>query len=137
MRSTRRPQLVFVAFAVLLPLLGACATPVPGNPAPPPSGSPAGSPPGNLGGFFVVHCPLSHSSHDDSIVFPGQPGVSHLHDFFGATTANSESTPQTLAASPTTCSHRGDTAGYWSPSALMDGVPVPPPYQNEYWYDGG
>ena len=43
---------------------------------------------------FVADCPLSHRLPDDPIVFPGLPGASHSHDFFGnhATDANSDYT---------------------------------------------
>ncbi len=34
---------------------------------------------------FVVECEPSHAAPDDPIVRPGQPGMSHLHQFFGAT----------------------------------------------------
>ena len=40
---------------------------------------------------------------DDPIVFPGQPGASHLHDFFGNTGANASSTFETMLAGETTC----------------------------------
>lgn len=32
------------------------------------------------------NCYFSHISADDPIVYPGQPGVSHSHTFFGAVT---------------------------------------------------
>jgi hypothetical protein len=32
---------------------------------------------------WLVACPFSHSLPDDPIVYPGQPGMSHMHDFFG------------------------------------------------------
>ena len=32
---------------------------------------------------FVVQCTLSHAEYDDPIVYPDQPGMSHLHTFFG------------------------------------------------------
>ncbi len=34
---------------------------------------------------FNAACPYSHSFKDDPIVFPGQPGASHMHSFFGNT----------------------------------------------------
>lgn len=76
---------------------------------------------------FVVDCDYSHSAPDDPIVNPGHFGGSHLHDFFGATTADAASTPGSLAAGDTTCANKADTASYWVP-ALFDGdeqvVPV-------------
>lgn len=76
---------------------------------------------------FVVDCDHSHSAPDDPIVVPGNFGGSHLHEFFGATTADAASTVASLAAGDTTCHNKGDTASYWVP-ALFDGddqvVPV-------------
>ena len=31
----------------------------------------------------MLRCGYSHPLTDDPIVFPGQPGASHFHDFFG------------------------------------------------------
>jgi hypothetical protein len=65
------------------------------------------------------------SLNDDPIVFPGQPGASHLHDFFcnAATTANSSY--EQMIAAPTSCPS-GDTAGYWAPALYKDGVKIDP-----------
>jgi hypothetical protein len=71
-------------------------------------------------GRFHVECPYSHSAPDDPIVFPGEPGQSHLHDFFGATGTDAYSTADSLLGGDTTCETRGDTASYWAP-ALFDG----------------
>lgn len=101
--------------------------------APVPSSASAGE----LGGFFHIHCPVSHSSHDDPIVYPGKPAATHLHDFFGNKSTNDTSTPASLKGGPTTCANPGDSAGYWTPSPVINGVRVRPPYQNEYWFDGG
>ena len=40
---------------------------------------------------FKVECGWSHTAANDPIVYPGEPGASHHHDFFGniATDANS------------------------------------------------
>jgi hypothetical protein len=71
-------------------------------------------------GRFHVECPFSHSAPDDPIVYPDEPGLSHLHNFFGATGTDAYSTAETLLAGDTTCETRGDTASYWAP-ALFDG----------------
>ena len=68
---------------------------------------------------FLVHCGYSHTLKDDPIVYPGQPGASHTHDFFGSTTTNANSTDASMIASGSTCNIAGDTAGYWTP-ALYD-----------------
>lgn len=67
-------------------------------------------------GTFIIRCDSSHRNNDDPIVFPGQPGASHEHQFFGARTTNAFSTLESMRASTTTCRHPGDTAGYWAPS---------------------
>ena len=41
---------------------------------------------------FTTDCFPSHRAPDDPIVFPGQPGASHSHDFFGNTTTDASST---------------------------------------------
>ena len=63
----------------------------------------------------MLRCAYSHTMSDDPIVFPGQPGASHLHDFFGNTGANASSTFETMLAGETTCRVPSDTAGYWAP----------------------
>jgi hypothetical protein len=73
---------------------------------------------------FVVSCMFSHRLPDDPIVHPGVPGASHLHDFFGNTTTNANSTYASLLAGGTTCDRVGDTAAYWSPTVLSNGTPV-------------
>src|SRR5919109_138600 len=65
------------------------------------------------------------SLNDDPIVFPGQPGASHLHDFFcnAATTANSSYEQMIVAR---TACPSGDTAGYWAPALYKNGVKINP-----------
>jgi len=65
------------------------------------------------------------SRNDDPIVFPGQPGASHLHDFFCNADTHALSTYEQMVAAPTTCPS-GDTAGYWAPALYKDGVKVDP-----------
>lgn len=75
---------------------------------------------------WIVSCNYSHTSKDDPIVFPGQPGASHSHDFAGATTTNANSTAQTLLAGGTTCATPGDKSGYWVPTAIRNGQVLHP-----------
>jgi hypothetical protein len=56
---------------------------------------------------------------DDPIVFPGESGASHLHDFFGNRSTDADSTYRSMRDGSTTCSFSADTSGYWSP-ALLD-----------------
>jgi hypothetical protein len=101
--------------AILLPFL---PTPVHG----------AGSP-----GQFVVRCPFSHTLPDDPIVVPGQPGASHSHDFFGNVTVNANSTVKSMLAGDTTCRVASDTAGYWAPTAYLNGQLVEPKVMRIYY----
>jgi len=79
-------------------------------------------------------CEYSHSLSDDPIVFPGMPGASHLHDFFGATTTNAYSTYRSLRSSPTTCEIREDTSAYWVPALYVRGVRVLPQHADIYYF---
>jgi hypothetical protein len=74
-------------------------------------------------------------------VFPGQPGKSHLHLFFGNTGVDANSTAASLFSSGnSTC--RGGTinrSSYWVP-ALIDtrtGVPLAPLFESNFYYKTG
>jgi hypothetical protein len=67
-------------------------------------------------GEFVANCPLSHRAHDDPILFPGQAGAAHLHEFFGSTTTDENSTVESLLAGGTTCNVPEDRSAYWIPT---------------------
>lgn len=85
---------------------------------------------------FVVECRFSHAGPHDPIVFPGQPGASHLHHFFGAETTDASSTPDSLRASDTSCQTGADTAAYWAPALFVDGEEVQPDHLNAYYRPG-
>ncbi len=75
---------------------------------------------GPTGGVFHTTCQFSHLAYDDPIVFPGQPGRSHLHMFFGNTHANAFSTADSiLNEGGSTCS-RGELnrTSYWIPAPI-------------------
>src|SRR5690242_9635677 len=67
-----------------------------------------------------VLCSIDHFAADDPIVYPGQPGRSHMHSFYGNTSTNAATTTASLqAASPSTCGRgmgTSDLSGYWVPS---------------------
>ena len=73
-------------------------------------------------GQFRLACEYSHFSYDDPIVFPGEPGRSHLHMFFGNTEIDAFSTNDSLLNSGGgTCNgFELNRSGYWTP-ALLDG----------------
>ncbi len=85
------------------------------------------------GGQFVIRCRYSHSLPDDPIVFPGQPGASHLHDFFGNRSVEASSTFASMLAADTTCRVPSDTAGYWVPAVYVSGERVIPPVDRLYY----
>lgn len=94
-------------------------------------------------GAFRIVCEFSHMAADDPIVYPGQPGRSHLHAFFGNTAANAHSTPQSIAQSGNTSCQGGtvNRTGYWVPAVIdtRTGAPVPPTASMFYYkpgYDG-
>lgn len=76
---------------------------------------------------WSVKCNHSHSAPDDPIVFPAQPGRSHLHDFFGNVSVDANTTTASLAQAASTCLNgmdEVDKAAYWTPALLRNGRPV-------------
>ena len=78
------------------------------------------------GGGFTVQCDFSHSASVDPIVMPGHAAMSHLHEFFGNTTTNENSTGASLLAGSTTCSDSNNLSAYWVPALYQDGTRVAP-----------
>jgi hypothetical protein len=74
---------------------------------------------------FHVDCTVSNEAKDDPIVFPGQPGASHMHTFFGPGTTASTTPAGLLASQKTTCNSAGDNSAYWVPQLQHNGAPVP------------
>ena len=72
-------------------------------------------------GAFRFICNPGHVAYDDPIVFPGQPGKSHLHQFYGNTAVDAYSTYQSLRTTGnSTCMSPLNRSAYWMP-AMMDG----------------
>ncbi len=67
---------------------------------------------------FRTECYLSHYAKDDPIMFPGQPGKSHAHGFFGATNADANMTNPREGNSTCLGGTHNSTA-YWAP-AMVD-----------------
>jgi hypothetical protein len=78
------------------------------------------------GSEFRVTCASSHRRQDDPIVFQNQPGVSHMHEFFGNRTTNAFSTLTSLRAGSTNCDPVSDLSAYWVPTLYRNGQPVAP-----------
>ena len=85
---------------------------------------------------FVVECDFHHMAADDPIVFPGQPGASHLHVFFGNDAVDAHSTTEQLLQHGTTCDQQLDKAAYWAPALLKDGEPLTPVKSTAYYRPG-
>ncbi len=85
---------------------------------------------------FVVECDFDHAAMDDPIVYPGQPGASHLHVFFGNDGVDANTTIESLADNGTTCDQQLDKAAYWAPALLRDGAPLDPVKSTAYYRPG-
>ena len=78
-------------------------------------------------GAFRMICGAGQVAYDDPIAYPGQPGKSHLHQFYGNLSANANSTFTTLRTTgSSTCGDPNNPAavnrsGYWMP-AMLDGA---------------
>jgi hypothetical protein len=89
-----------------------------------------------VGVNFIESCRFSHQAPDDPIVFPGKPGLSHMHTFVGSGTTNAFSSYASLRSSPTTCLRRDDTAAYWVPTLYQGTTPVFPVAATIYYRRG-
>ncbi len=87
-------------------------------------------------GQLIVECAYSHSAPDDPIVYPGEPGRSHRHDFFGATGTDAHTDLDSLHAGDTTCLTKLDRAAYWAPALLVSGAPIEPISSDAYYRAG-
>ncbi len=86
-------------------------------------------------GAFRFICRPTHNAYDDPIVFPGQPGKSHLHTFFGNTEANGNSTYKSLRTSgESSCNNKLNRSAYWIPAMMNgQGQVVMPDYISIYY----
>ncbi|MGW0436644.1 DUF1996 domain-containing protein [Micromonospora sp. NPDC003197] len=85
------------------------------------------------GSEFRADCASKGRSPDDPIVRYGQPGTSHMHEFFGNQTTNAYSTLQSLGAGTTNCNPVADLSAYWVPTLYKNGVPVAPEHVTVYY----
>lgn len=156
-----------VAAPILDQLLGISGAVVVPPPAPPPAPAPAATPmgaeliPSNFdlklavkegGGIPVLQpageevgafrfiCSAGQLLFDDPLVYPGQPGASHLHQFYGNTSANANSNFASLRQNgDSTCNQTGlgvaaNRSAYWMP-AMLDGKgnAIQPDYVQTYY----
>lgn len=88
---------------------------------------------------FKVTCGYDHSANDDPIVFPDQPGASHLHDFTGKQGVDASTTTYADLVDGddrTTCNDLDDLAAYWVPALYGDGVKIDPIRTTGYYRRG-
>jgi Domain of unknown function (DUF1996)/Carbohydrate binding module (family 6) len=85
------------------------------------------------GSEFRADCFSKGRGNDDPIVKPGQPGASHIHEFFGNRTTNAFSTLQSLSAGTSNCDPAIDLSAYWVPTLYKNGVPVAPETVTVYY----
>ena len=91
-------------------------------------------------GAFREACNFSHMAADDPIVYPGQPGASHMHTFFGNSQLTAFSTADSVMnEGGSTCA--GGTlnrTGYWIPTLIdtRTGQPIVAHGSNFYYKQG-
>ncbi len=90
--------------------------------------------PDDVGAFRFI-CNAGQLSFDDPIVYPGQPGKSHLHQFFGNTAADANSTYASLRTTGnSTCNSPLNRSAYWMPAMMNgNGQVVKPDYVAIYY----
>jgi len=72
-------------------------------------------------GEIRADCPFHTRLPDDFIVFPGRPGASHSHDFYGATAIDADTTLTKMQNSATSCDPKFDHSAYWTPTLISNG----------------
>jgi hypothetical protein len=78
------------------------------------SGTIPGSGAPDVVGAFRFICGAGQLKYDDPILFPGQPGKSHLHQFYGNVTADAHSTYSSLRLKGgSTCNYVGNPNVNW------------------------
>lgn len=91
-------------------------------------------------GSFRFLCEMSHLGYDDPIVYPNQPGASHLHMFFGNADVDAYSSYSTLREHGDGTCQGGpvNRSGYWAPAVLTaDGKVVRPKFISVYYKGPG
>jgi Domain of unknown function (DUF1996) len=78
---------------------------------------------------FRTDVAFSHFNYDDPIVFPGRPGATHLHLFFGNTKIDAFTVPEKIRENCLSNAAGGSAncSGYWIPAILDEGGKVVTP----------
>lgn len=72
-------------------------------------------------GEVRITCGVARITYDDPLVYPGQPGASHLHTFLGNAGTDADSTYESLRAEPagSTCAGGSvNKSAYWMPTLI-------------------
>jgi hypothetical protein len=138
LRTTSRPPRT-VLLTVLVALLSTCLVAVShgSSAAEPASERTAAAAPIVRVAEFLADCPFSHRLPDDPIVYPGLPGASHLHSFFGNRSTNAHSNLASLLNSTSNCNPSIDLSSYWVPTLYADNAPVEPAIVTFYYLGEG
>jgi Domain of unknown function (DUF1996) len=93
----------------------------------------------NTGGAFRIATRWTHIAKDDPIVFPNQPGKSHLHMFFGNARVDAATTRATIRRDCQSASAGGtvNCSGYWIPALLDAANRVIPARESLVYYKAG
>jgi hypothetical protein len=90
-------------------------------------------------GSFRDICEFSHMKSDDPLVYPNQSGASHLHTFFGNTSADAYSTAKSISTTGASSCNGGtmNRSAYWVPTLIdtSNGTPLAP--QATFYYKTG
>ncbi len=97
---------------------------------------PSATVPPGFSAYFKAQCQYVTTAPNDPIVFPGQVGVSHSHDFGGNLTINASSTPSQLRRGASNCDDPGDRSAYWMPTLYKNGVAINPDRVDAYYTNG-
>jgi hypothetical protein len=119
-------RFVAVLATVVAALSGALLFPSDQSAAPTGSSFPGGP-------AFAIGCGVSHRNTDDPIVYPGRPGRSHNHTYFGNRKVDASTKPSSLVGGPTSCQLEADSSAYWVPTSYLDRVPVYPAQAIAYY----
>jgi hypothetical protein len=87
-------------------------------------------------GEFFFPCTVDHRSMDDPIVYPRQPGATHMHDFVGNRSTNAYSTARSLHRARTSCRVKKDKSAYWFPEVSRNGHFLEPVKIHVYYRNG-
>ena len=82
---------------------------------------------------WEVFCNFSHRAQVDPIISPGVVPSAHMHDFYGNTSTDQNSTPTSLRAGSTNCELTADRAAYWTPTLYSNDVALTPTRVHVYY----